>query len=28
MCVENLESYYESLGFKKYSIGMTRNIKR
>ncbi|MGP4041858.1 GNAT family N-acetyltransferase [Gracilibacillus sp. D59] len=28
MCVENLESYYEPFGFKKFSIGMTRNINR
>ena len=28
MCVEDLESYYESFGFKKFSIGMTSNIKR
>ena len=28
MCVENLESYYEFFGFKKFSIGMTSNIKR
>ncbi|MGG0337485.1 GNAT family N-acetyltransferase [Priestia aryabhattai] len=28
LCVENLESYYESFGFKKFSIGMTSNIKR
>ncbi|MGM0837952.1 MAG: GNAT family N-acetyltransferase [Bacillota bacterium] len=28
MCVENLETYYESFGFKKFSIGMSRNIKR
>ncbi|MGM0852661.1 MAG: GNAT family N-acetyltransferase [Bacillota bacterium] len=28
MCVENLESYYKDLGFKKFSIGMTKNIIR
>ncbi|MBU8878867.1 GNAT family N-acetyltransferase [Bacillus sp. FJAT-29790] len=28
MCVENLESYYDSFGFKKFSIGMSRNINR
>lgn len=28
MCEENLGSYYESLGFKKFSIGMSRNLKR
>jgi ribosomal protein S18 acetylase RimI-like enzyme len=28
MCVESLESYYETIGFKKFSIGMTKNIKR
>ncbi|QCR30580.1 GNAT family N-acetyltransferase [Priestia megaterium] len=28
LCVENLESYYESFGFEKFSIGMTGNIKR
>ncbi|WP_163103035.1 GNAT family N-acetyltransferase [Peribacillus alkalitolerans] len=28
MCVERLESYYENLGFKKFSIGMTKNINR
>lgn len=28
MCVESLESYYETLGFKKFSIGMTRAIDR
>ena len=28
MCIESLESYYKELGFKKFSIGMTRNIKR
>ncbi|MDQ0252643.1 ribosomal protein S18 acetylase RimI-like enzyme [Evansella vedderi] len=25
MCVESLEPYYEKLGFKKFSIGMTKN---
>nr|WP_207789345.1 GNAT family N-acetyltransferase [Neobacillus terrae] len=28
MCVENLESYYKDFGFKKFSIGMTKNIIR
>jgi GNAT superfamily N-acetyltransferase len=28
MCVKNLESYYETLGFKKFSIGMTKNSNR
>ncbi|WP_165972336.1 GNAT family N-acetyltransferase [Paenibacillus piri] len=28
LCTENLESYYESCGFKKFSVGMTRNIIR
>ncbi|CAG9620425.1 GNAT family N-acetyltransferase [Sutcliffiella rhizosphaerae] len=28
MCVENLETYYSNLGFKKFSIGMTKNISR
>jgi ribosomal protein S18 acetylase RimI-like enzyme len=28
MCLESLESYYETIGFKKFSIGMTKNIKR
>ncbi|MGG0654944.1 GNAT family N-acetyltransferase [Rummeliibacillus pycnus] len=28
MCVESLESYYKELGFKKFSIGMTKNINR
>lgn len=28
MCAESLESYYESFGFKKFSIGMTRTIIR
>ncbi|WP_088007722.1 GNAT family N-acetyltransferase [Indiicoccus explosivorum] len=27
MCVESLESYYETLGFKKFSIGMYREPK-
>lgn len=26
MCVEGLEPYYASLGFRKFTIGMTRNI--
>lgn len=28
MCVENLETYYETLGFRKFAIGMTKNINR
>ncbi|MED3802105.1 GNAT family N-acetyltransferase [Lysinibacillus xylanilyticus] len=28
MCVESLESYYKELGFKKFSIGMTKNMNR
>ncbi|EOP09537.1 MULTISPECIES: GNAT family N-acetyltransferase [Bacillus] len=28
MCVENLQSYYESIGFEAFSIGMTKHIKR
>lgn len=28
MCVESLESYYKDLGFKKFSVGMTKNINR
>jgi ribosomal protein S18 acetylase RimI-like enzyme len=28
MCVENLERYYETLGFKKFATGMTKNIIR
>lgn len=28
MCVESLESYYENLGFRKFSIGMTKNSNR
>lgn len=28
MCVESLEPYYNNLGFKKFSIGMTKNINR
>ena len=28
MCVESLESYYKELGFKKFSIGMTKNTNR
>jgi len=28
MCVEELEPYYASIGFRKFSIGMTRNINR
>ncbi len=28
MCVESLEPYYKELGFTKFSIGMTKNIKR
>lgn len=28
MCVEKLQSYYESKGFEVFSIGMTKPIKR
>lgn len=28
MCVENLESYYEELGFNRFSIGMTRQSRK
>lgn len=28
LCVEALEPYYEKLGFKKFSVGMTRGVKR
>ncbi|TCW53589.1 acetyltransferase (GNAT) family protein [Bacillus thuringiensis] len=28
MCVEKLQSYYESTGFEAFSIGMTKPIKR
>ncbi|MES9695862.1 GNAT family N-acetyltransferase [Bacillus sp. JJ927] len=28
MCVEKLQSYYESIGFEAFSIGMTKHIKR
>jgi GNAT superfamily N-acetyltransferase len=28
MCVEQLESYYESFGFVKFTIGMTRKTNR
>ncbi|EPC8420698.1 GNAT family N-acetyltransferase [Bacillus wiedmannii] len=28
MCVEKLQSYYESIGFEAFSIGMTKPIKR
>lgn len=28
MCVEHLESYYESFGFEKFAIGMSRKINR
>lgn len=28
MCVEDLKSYYESIGFEEFSIGMTKHIKR
>lgn len=28
MCVEGLVSYYETLGFEKFTVGMTKNIKR
>ncbi|MCU5463390.1 MULTISPECIES: GNAT family N-acetyltransferase [Bacillus cereus group] len=28
MCVEKLQSYYESVGFEAFSIGMTKHIMR
>ncbi|EKN70131.1 N-acetyltransferase GCN5 [Neobacillus bataviensis LMG 21833] len=28
MCAEGLESYYETLGFKKFTTGMSKNINR
>ena len=28
LCVEELEPYYEKLGFAKFSVGMTRGVKR
>ena len=28
MCVESLEPYYKDLGFKKFAIGMIKNINR
>lgn len=28
MCVESLETYYETFGFKRFTIGMTKNINR
>ena len=28
LCEEHLESYYESFGFKKFAIGMSRKINR
>ncbi|MCI1615335.1 GNAT family N-acetyltransferase [Heyndrickxia oleronia] len=28
LCVESLESYYKKIGFKKFSVGMTKNINR
>ncbi|CAG9613130.1 hypothetical protein BACCIP111899_02325 [Bacillus rhizoplanae] len=28
LCAESLESYYEFFEFKKFSVGMTRNINR
>ncbi|TCJ03114.1 GNAT family N-acetyltransferase [Cytobacillus praedii] len=28
MCVENLERYYENLGFERFAIGMKKNIIR
>ncbi|MGG0302231.1 GNAT family N-acetyltransferase [Bacillus albus] len=28
MCVENLQSYYESIGFEAFSVGMTKHIIR
>lgn len=27
LCVEKLEPYYEKLGFAKFSVGMTRDVK-
>lgn len=28
LCEEHLESYYESFGFKKFAVGMSRKINR
>jgi ribosomal protein S18 acetylase RimI-like enzyme len=28
LCTESLEPYYESFGFRKFTVGMTRNIIR
>lgn len=28
MCVEKLQSYYESIGFQAFSVGMTKHIMR
>ncbi len=28
MCVQKLQSYYESIGFEAFSIGMTKHIMR
>ncbi|HDR7540357.1 TPA: GNAT family N-acetyltransferase [Bacillus toyonensis] len=28
MCVEKLQSYYESIGFEVFSVGMTKHLKR
>ncbi|WP_371362416.1 hypothetical protein SRRS_35660 [Sporomusa rhizae] len=28
LCVEKLQPYYEKLGFAKFSVGMTRDVKR
>lgn len=28
MCVESLESYYKTLGFKKFAVGMMKNSSR
>lgn len=28
MCIESLENYYKQFGFKTFSIGMNKNIKR
>lgn len=28
MCAENLESYYEELGFNRFSIGMTKKSRK
>lgn len=28
MCLDSLETYYNHFGFKRFSVGMTRNISR